>query len=107
MLLNFGVGTDSGEQKSEEIPLNVLDRPTGTHFMEGHMHDQDNTGETYYFILTTILAATNNFSDSNKLGEGGFGPVYKVKETYVFHIEEKWYVMEVGFTWQINMTFDF
>ncbi|XP_020276059.1 putative receptor-like protein kinase At4g00960 isoform X2 [Asparagus officinalis] len=27
--------------------------------------------------LVTIQAATSNFSDSNKLGEGGFGPVYK------------------------------
>lgn len=25
-----------------------------------------------------IATATNNFSDENKLGEGGFGPVYKV-----------------------------
>lgn len=25
-----------------------------------------------------IAAATQNFSDSNKLGQGGFGPVYKV-----------------------------
>ncbi|XP_042520167.1 G-type lectin S-receptor-like serine/threonine-protein kinase At4g27290 isoform X2 [Macadamia integrifolia] len=29
------------------------------------------------FNLATIAIATNNFSDSNKLGEGGFGPVYK------------------------------
>ncbi|XP_040988430.1 G-type lectin S-receptor-like serine/threonine-protein kinase At4g27290 isoform X1 [Juglans microcarpa x Juglans regia] len=28
--------------------------------------------------LTTIANATNNFSTNNKLGEGGFGPVYKV-----------------------------
>jgi len=28
--------------------------------------------------LASILAATNNFSDSNKLGQGGFGPVFKV-----------------------------
>ncbi|BFG34883.1 hypothetical protein CerSpe_211580 [Prunus speciosa] len=27
--------------------------------------------------LAAIHAATSNFSDSNKLGEGGFGPVYK------------------------------
>ncbi|XP_056163540.1 putative inactive G-type lectin S-receptor-like serine/threonine-protein kinase SRK [Syzygium oleosum] len=30
------------------------------------------------FDLTTIVSATNNFSDDNKLGEGGFGAVYKV-----------------------------
>ncbi|CAN1775120.1 G-type lectin S-receptor-like serine/threonine-protein kinase At4g27290 [Linum perenne] len=28
------------------------------------------------FDLDTIVDATNNFSNSNKLGEGGFGPVY-------------------------------
>ncbi|XP_065618202.1 G-type lectin S-receptor-like serine/threonine-protein kinase At4g11900 [Quercus suber] len=42
-------------------------------------NDNDNRGEIYYFNLITILAATNNFSDANKLGEGGFGPVYKGK----------------------------
>ncbi|URE26905.1 receptor-like protein kinase, partial [Musa troglodytarum] len=29
------------------------------------------------FDLETLKVATNNFSDANKLGEGGFGPVYK------------------------------
>ncbi|KAJ4726197.1 receptor kinase 3 [Melia azedarach] len=29
------------------------------------------------FNWTTIANATDNFSDENKLGEGGFGPVYK------------------------------
>lgn len=28
--------------------------------------------------LASILAATDNFSEANKLGEGGFGPVYRV-----------------------------
>ncbi|XP_074290162.1 putative LRR receptor-like serine/threonine-protein kinase At1g53430 isoform X1 [Silene latifolia] len=32
---------------------------------------------TGYFSLRQIKAATDNFSYSNKIGEGGFGPVYK------------------------------
>jgi len=35
------------------------------------------------FELATIHKATNNFSNDNKLGEGGFGPVYKVKFHHV------------------------
>lgn len=34
--------------------------------------------ESLQFNFPTIQAATNNFSDDNKLGEGGFGDVYKV-----------------------------
>ncbi|MFS7984394.1 putative protein kinase RLK-Pelle-DLSV family [Helianthus anomalus] len=34
-------------------------------------------GPITLFSLSTLVAATNNFSDSNKLGQGGFGPVYK------------------------------
>lgn len=30
------------------------------------------------FTYASIVSATRNFSSNNKLGEGGFGPVYKV-----------------------------
>lgn len=30
------------------------------------------------FSVDVIKAATNNFANANKLGEGGYGPVYKV-----------------------------
>ncbi|KAJ4823213.1 hypothetical protein Tsubulata_013986 [Turnera subulata] len=35
--------------------------------------------EVPMYAFTTILSATENFSINNKLGEGGFGPVYKGK----------------------------
>ncbi|KAH7833931.1 hypothetical protein Vadar_011202 [Vaccinium darrowii] len=39
--------------------------------------DEENV-ELPIFDMVTIAGATNNFSDSNKIGEGGFGSVYKV-----------------------------
>ena len=41
--------------------------------------DQATNHELKIFNFLTIAAATDNFSIANKLGEGGFGPVYKVK----------------------------
>jgi hypothetical protein len=41
-----------------------------------HMHKEDL--ELPMFDLGTLACATNNFSVENKLGEGGFGSVYKV-----------------------------
>ncbi len=32
------------------------------------------------FDMVAIANATDNFSNNNKLGEGGFGPVYKVND---------------------------
>jgi hypothetical protein len=34
------------------------------------------------FDLATLKAATNKFSEDNKLGQGGFGEVYKVLNWY-------------------------
>ncbi|KAK1557137.1 hypothetical protein Q3G72_018798 [Acer saccharum] len=36
--------------------------------------------QTSSFTLKQIKAATNNFDPVNKIGEGGFGPVYKKKD---------------------------
>nr|POE83771.1 cysteine-rich receptor-like protein kinase 25 [Quercus suber] len=66
---------------SQEISLpNNLAGSFSIELMDSSIYgnDNNNRGEIYYFNLITILAATNNFSDANKLGEGGFGPVYKV-----------------------------
>ena len=46
-----------------------------------HKHNsvpEDDRSSPLVIGLRTIKAATGNFSDEFKLGEGGFGPVYKV-----------------------------
>jgi hypothetical protein len=40
--------------------------------------DEIISAESLQFDFATIRVATKNFSDANKLGQGGFGVVYKV-----------------------------
>ncbi|XP_020250182.1 receptor-like serine/threonine-protein kinase SD1-8 isoform X1 [Asparagus officinalis] len=46
----------------------------------GNAFVKEDDMELPFFELVEIEAATNNFSNENKLGEGGFGPVYKMRE---------------------------
>ena len=50
------------------------------HLVDSEQFEEDDKKgiDVPFFDLQDILAATDNFSDANKLGEGGFGPVYKV-----------------------------
>ena len=41
----------------------------------------------WFFTYRQIKAATNNFNATNKIGEGGFGSVYKVSNNYLSIIE--------------------
>jgi len=40
---------------------------------------EGNNAELPLFTFSFIAAATDNFSQKNKLGQGGFGPVYWVR----------------------------
>lgn len=45
----------------------------------GDFTEEDEKGiDVPFFSLESILAATDDFSDLNNLGQGGYGPVYKV-----------------------------
>ncbi|XP_058197635.1 cysteine-rich receptor-like protein kinase 10 isoform X1 [Rhododendron vialii] len=44
---------------------------------EADGEDDISAVQSLQYDFGTIQAATNNFSDDNKIGEGGFGPVYK------------------------------
>ena len=45
--------------------------------------DEISMMESIQFDLRTIESATNSFSDGNKIGQGGFGSVYKVRDQYI------------------------
>ncbi|GMI77541.1 cysteine-rich RLK (RECEPTOR-like protein kinase) 10 [Hibiscus trionum] len=66
---------NQGKENSEEIQLlDLVNEHTGESF------SGENVGKSQefpFFRLDTLHAATNHFSDDNKLGQGGFGPVYK------------------------------
>ncbi|GLT56881.1 hypothetical protein SLA2020_298950 [Shorea laevis] len=50
------------------------------HFRNDNMKDEEKEEmEVRMFDIEIIARATNNFSSNNKLGQGGFGPVYKGK----------------------------
>ncbi|GLT75495.1 hypothetical protein SLA2020_472160 [Shorea laevis] len=70
-----------GEGTGEEILLRNSQSSRRSHMMEEGINEvnEDHSGGMNFFGLAEIQGATNNFSDANKLGEGGFGPVYKGK----------------------------
>jgi len=43
--------------------------------LEGDLSKAD---DLKVFTYSSIIVATNDFSSENKLGQGGFGPVFKV-----------------------------
>lgn len=55
-------------------------KPRNMNYLESESepdYEIDQPTETLQFDFQTIIDATNNFADENKLGQGGFGPVYK------------------------------
>ncbi|CAL2253226.1 unnamed protein product [Prunus armeniaca] len=47
--------------------------------VNGLQEDGEMEHDLRVFIYASLMAATGDFSEENKLGEGGFGPVYKGK----------------------------
>ncbi|KAG6387291.1 hypothetical protein SASPL_152478 [Salvia splendens] len=56
-------------KKNSSMSQEVVGLFSATHAKEGELLP--------FFSLPTVLKATDNFSNTSKLGEGGFGPVYR------------------------------
>ncbi|KAK6917361.1 Gnk2-homologous domain [Dillenia turbinata] len=67
--------TQNGEMLSQNVFLN--ESPLHATIALTPQCDVLATKEMPFMDLATIKVATDNFSDSNKLGQGGFGSVYK------------------------------
>lgn len=67
------------------------------------VHSSDTeTGDLVVFSFADIVTSTNNFIDENKLGQGGFGPVYKVfvssHTSHIFGTASNSFAVEKGET---------
>lgn len=64
----------------KQIQLHKIGDANDTDFHYQHVQGRDNDlkAQDFFIDLETLNLATSNFSDSNILGQGGFGPVYKV-----------------------------
>ncbi|KAI9128028.1 hypothetical protein K1719_001021 [Acacia pycnantha] len=68
-------GEDTDDEKSEKMLLQQLATPKNvTITQDGELISSE---ELVFMSFATIKFATDDFSDSNKLGQGGFGTIYK------------------------------
>ncbi|PON80492.1 Serine/threonine protein kinase [Parasponia andersonii] len=64
----------------ELVPLFDIERQIAEFLECGQFREDERKGIDVPFVaLECIRAATGNFSEANRLGQGGFGPVYKGK----------------------------
>ncbi|CAL9023721.1 unnamed protein product [Prunus brigantina] len=66
-----------GKQRQNKYSPRVTTRPTYFEDSTAELDESSMHSDIPFFDLTTIAAATDNFSLTNKLGKGGFGSVYK------------------------------
>ncbi|KAI3515202.1 hypothetical protein L1887_13983 [Cichorium endivia] len=71
--------SENNQQNIETQPNDMWRRITELLDVE-HSREDDREGiDVPYFDLESIINATDGFSEKNRLGQGGFGPVYKGK----------------------------
>lgn len=72
----YACSETGSKERSQDFPLTDFDSLSAGNEISEESRKED--FDLPFFDLETIVIATDNFSDANKLGRGGFGPVYKV-----------------------------
>ncbi|CAL2264601.1 unnamed protein product [Prunus armeniaca] len=77
----FMLSAGKNGTKIQKILLKFMksERPTDHVIAIENDHGNIRHPDLSVFTYESVLAATSNFSEANKLGQGGFGPVYKGK----------------------------
>ncbi|MED6216348.1 hypothetical protein PIB30_006992 [Stylosanthes scabra] len=74
-LIDIKLFQSGGQDLYIRMPASESEKSKMQEYMEGYVDDTD----LPLFDLLTINIATDKFSLNNKIGQGGFGPVYKGK----------------------------
>ncbi|KAK9107006.1 hypothetical protein Syun_023017 [Stephania yunnanensis] len=79
LAIGLPVGSEEANQDLLQFDFSTKPKPTKNELSQ---INKIATGGTWdvdlpLFSLASVSSATNNFSEANKLGQGGFGPVYK------------------------------
>ncbi|KAG6755573.1 hypothetical protein POTOM_041406 [Populus tomentosa] len=85
-------------KKKQQKNIMLTGKMTGNFQRRSNNKDLKEGLELPFFNMDELACATNNFSVSNKVGEGGFGPVYKViiiyKQSCNLASEFSWYKLQ-------------
>jgi len=73
-------------ENSQVVQLLHLQQEIGEEFSKENSRGLAGSQELSLMRLDIIRAATGNFSDECKLGEGGFGSVYRVSISVTQHV---------------------
>ncbi|GMN48027.1 hypothetical protein TIFTF001_017195 [Ficus carica] len=80
--VNLNCSSKQERRRSDQRSKDLLKLDTQRHIKHlinsGGFEQEDEEGiDVPFFNFESIVAATDDFSDANKLGQGGYGPVYK------------------------------
>ncbi|KAM1266207.1 hypothetical protein ACFX15_035285 [Malus domestica] len=75
----FSLSDDNGRKTQNELLNFMRSNRRNDHGRGFQNYGKMGHSELSAFSYSSVLAATCNFSEENKLGQGGFGPVYKGK----------------------------